>query len=73
MCAAAAVTLRVIERRDLESLQRHANDRDVWLSLRNIFPHPYTAADAEIWLGIVDAAVGRARMPPRCHCRVVAQ
>jgi ribosomal-protein-alanine N-acetyltransferase len=26
---------------DLSSLVRHANDRDVWIQLRDRFPHPY--------------------------------
>jgi len=35
---------------DEASLVVHANDRDVWLNLRDQFPHPYTAADAEAWV-----------------------
>ena len=31
---------------DKLSLPRHANNRKVWLNLRDRFPHPYTAADA---------------------------
>jgi RimJ/RimL family protein N-acetyltransferase len=31
------------------SLVRHANSRQVWRNLRDRFPHPYTAADAERW------------------------
>jgi hypothetical protein len=30
---------------------RHANDRSVWLNLRDRFPHPYTAKDADEWIG----------------------
>jgi RimJ/RimL family protein N-acetyltransferase len=30
---------------DLESLVRHANNRNVWINLRDRFPHPYTYAD----------------------------
>ena len=29
------------------------NNRNVWLTLRDIFPHPYTLADAETFLGRV--------------------
>lgn len=29
---------------------RHANNRHVWLTLRDQFPHPYTRADGEDWL-----------------------
>jgi hypothetical protein len=27
---------------DAESLVKHANNRKVWLGLRDLFPHPYT-------------------------------
>ena len=29
-----------------------ADDRDVWLNLRDRFPHPYTLADAEEWVAL---------------------
>ncbi len=35
---------------DEDALVRHANDRDVWLNLRDCFPHPYTHADAAAWV-----------------------
>ncbi len=35
---------------DEDSLARHANDRGIWLNLRDRFPHPYTRADAEQWV-----------------------
>jgi hypothetical protein len=28
----------------------HANSRDVWLNLRDQFPHPYTRENAEAWV-----------------------
>ena len=31
---------------DAEPLARHANNRKIWLNLRDAFPHPYTAKDA---------------------------
>ena len=31
--------------RDLPSLVEHANNRRIWLNLRDHFPHPYTRAD----------------------------
>ena len=34
---------------DEGSLALHANDRGVWLNLRDRFPHPYTRGDAESW------------------------
>jgi RimJ/RimL family protein N-acetyltransferase len=35
---------------DIPSLVRHANNRRVWRNLRDRFPHPYTASDAEGWI-----------------------
>ena len=35
-------SLRPWRESDLDSLVRHANDREVWLMLRDRFPHPYT-------------------------------
>jgi ribosomal-protein-alanine N-acetyltransferase len=35
---------------DAESLVKHANNRKVWLGLRDLFPHPYTIGDAHEFL-----------------------
>src|SRR6267142_447075 len=35
---------------DAPSLERHANNRSVWINLRDQFPHPYSLADAERWI-----------------------
>lgn len=35
---------------DAESLARHANNRKIWLNLKDRFPHPYTREDAEGWI-----------------------
>ena len=43
-------TLRPWLLSDKESLLKHANNYKVWQNLRDRFPHPYTAADAENWL-----------------------
>ncbi len=37
---------------DCDSLVQHANNRNVWLNLRDRFPHPYTKNDARRWLEI---------------------
>ena len=37
---------------DVASLARHANDRRIWLNLRDRFPHPYTEADAETFIAM---------------------
>ena len=41
---------------DLESLVYHANNRNVWLNLRDRFPHPYTVEEAKKWLSHAAAA-----------------
>jgi RimJ/RimL family protein N-acetyltransferase len=35
---------------DLESLVRHADNRRIWINLRDRFPHPYTIRDGRIFL-----------------------
>ena len=35
---------------DAESLAKHANNRKVWLALRDFFPHPYSINDAHEFL-----------------------
>jgi len=35
---------------DAESLAKHANNRKVWITLRDRFPHPYTIDDAKEFL-----------------------
>lgn len=40
---------------DESSLARHANNRAIWLNLRDRFPHPYTPADAEVWVQIASS------------------
>ena len=47
---AGACVIRPWQHADRESLVRHANNRRVWLMLRDQFPHPYTRADADAWL-----------------------
>ena len=41
---------------DQDSLVDHANNRNVWINLRDRFPHPYTVADARGWLQSVAEA-----------------
>jgi len=42
--------LRPLASSDATSLAEHANDREVWLNLRDRFPHPYTVPDAEQYI-----------------------
>jgi RimJ/RimL family protein N-acetyltransferase len=43
--------LRPWRREDADALVRHADDREVWKNLGDLFPHPYTRRDAKWWLG----------------------
>ncbi|UYZ62176.1 GNAT family N-acetyltransferase [Hymenobacter weizhouensis] len=38
---------------DAAALAHHANDRAIWQNLRDTFPYPYTAQDAEFFLCLV--------------------
>lgn len=40
---------------DVPSLVRHANNRRIWLNLRDRFPHPYTAAEGTSFIRRVRA------------------
>jgi RimJ/RimL family protein N-acetyltransferase len=42
--------LRSWHPKDVGSLAGHANNRKIWLNLRDRFPYPYTRTDAEIWI-----------------------
>lgn len=42
--------LRPLASEDAPALAEHANDRDIWLNLRDRFPHPYALADAEDYI-----------------------
>lgn len=42
---------------DEAALVKHANNRKVWLNLRDAFPHPYTEADARAWIQLAMAQV----------------
>ncbi len=42
--------LRPFRDGDQAAIVRYANNRRVWLNLRDGFPHPYTQADADAWI-----------------------
>ncbi len=46
----AGAVVRPWRRGDETSLVLHANNRKIWLNLRDGFPHPYTLADAGKWI-----------------------
>ncbi|HZO81085.1 MAG TPA: GNAT family N-acetyltransferase [Candidatus Binataceae bacterium] len=50
--------LRPWRRSDARALVRYANNRKIWLNLRDRFPHPYTEADARAWLDLRAADIG---------------
>lgn len=54
---------------DRESLAAHANDRRVWRNLTDLFPHPYTLADADRWI----ASVADIRPPQHFAIEVAGQ
>jgi RimJ/RimL family protein N-acetyltransferase len=39
---------------DKESLVAHANNHRVWRNLADVFPHPYTDADADQWFRVAN-------------------
>src|SRR4029078_8369303 len=43
-------TIRQWRLDDAESLARHANNRKIWLTVRDLFPHPYMIQDANEFL-----------------------
>lgn len=46
----AACVVRPGHARDAASLAKHANDFEIWLNLRDAFPHPYSLANGESWI-----------------------
>ena len=46
--------LRPLVPSDANSLALHANDREIWLNLRDRFPHPYALHHAEEYIALVD-------------------
>lgn len=46
----SSFTIRSWQHSDALSLAHHANDKDIWLNLRDRFPYSYTVGDAEEWI-----------------------
>jgi RimJ/RimL family protein N-acetyltransferase len=46
----ARCRLRPFRNGDQASITRYANNRRIWINLRDRFPHPYTRADADAWI-----------------------
>jgi RimJ/RimL family protein N-acetyltransferase len=51
----ARLTLRPWRRGDEDALAAAANHHAVWRNLADYFPHPYTRADADTWIGRLEA------------------
>jgi [ribosomal protein S5]-alanine N-acetyltransferase len=51
----ARCVVRAFQMADAPSVAACANDRRIWLQLRDLFPHPYTLADAEAYMARVGA------------------
>jgi len=49
---AGSTVVREWQEADAESLALRANDRRVWLGLRDAFPHPYGIEDARRFIGM---------------------
>jgi len=61
----AECTVRDYRAGDAPSLAKHANDRRVWLNMRDAFPHPYALAHGEAFIAHAMAA------RPRTHFAIV--
>ena len=49
----ASCSVRTLRADDAESMAHHANDRRVWVQLRDRFPHPYAVADARSFIDLM--------------------
>lgn len=58
MPLADRIVLRRFAPTDADSLVRLADNRKIWINLRDRFPHPYTRIDAEGWIAHCAAEAG---------------
>ena len=49
--------VRSLQSKDAPSIARHANNRKIWINLRDQFPYPYTLKDAERFIAEAAGAV----------------
>jgi RimJ/RimL family protein N-acetyltransferase len=52
------ISLRRWAPSDADSLVQFANNRNIWIRLKDRFPHPYTRADADCWIAQCMATAG---------------
>jgi RimJ/RimL family protein N-acetyltransferase len=55
--------VRHYEVTDAVSLQKHANNRKIWINLRDGFPHPYTVKDAQNFI-----SMAKSKQPETIYC-----
>jgi hypothetical protein len=66
--------LRPWQSSDKAALVHHADNRKVWRNLTELFPHPYTEADAEQWVAIASSPGDDTHLAievegeAECHC-----
>jgi ribosomal-protein-alanine N-acetyltransferase len=58
MSLADRISLRRWTPTDCDSLVRLADNRKIWINLKDRFPHPYTRADADGWIAHCVAEAG---------------
>lgn len=42
--------IRSYQEQDVAAVVKYGNNYKIWINLTNIFPHPYTEADAQSWI-----------------------
>lgn len=52
------IALREWRHTDIASIVRYANNRKIWLNLRDRFPHPYLESDALAWVAACRSQAG---------------
>jgi RimJ/RimL family protein N-acetyltransferase len=58
MALANSISLRPWVPSDADSLVQFANNRNIWIRLKDRFPYPYTRADADRWIAQCMASPG---------------
>jgi RimJ/RimL family protein N-acetyltransferase len=64
-------SVRSWRRGDEPSVARHANNRKVWINVRDALPHPYTAADAREWIDWALATIPETNFAVDVHGQAV--
>ncbi len=48
----SVIRLRKLIKEDYPALAKQANNKKIWLNLRNVFPHPYSEEDAKNFISL---------------------